>query len=63
MPEIENEVTFTIPVLNCYFATQVNGDKLVISGIELTREQAATLAWLINTKPETTELEVEIKVK
>ena len=63
MPEIENEVTFTIPVLNLYFATQVNGDKLVISNIELTREQASSLAWLINTRPENTELEVNIKVK
>ena len=63
MPEIENEVTFTIPVLNLYFATQVNGDKLVISSIELSREQASSLAWLVNTKPETTELEVNIKVK
>ena len=62
MAEISEEVTFEIPVLNLYFATQVNGDKLVLSDIELTREQASSLAWLVNTKPETTKVEMQIKL-
>jgi hypothetical protein len=61
MPEIEDECIFEVSVVNALFVTQCNGDKLILSGLELTRQQAATLTWLINTKPETTKVEIKIK--
>ena len=62
MPEIENEVIFEVPVTSLYFATQCNGDKLVLSNLELTQQQATSLAWLVNAKPDTTKLEIQIKL-
>ena len=40
------------------FSTQTNGDKIVITGIDLNAEQAAAMAYLVNQpKP----LHIEIK--
>jgi len=59
MAEINEKFKAQIPTSSFYFATQVNGDKIVISGLALTQEQAVSLAWLVNLSPETL-LEVEI---
>ena len=50
MPEIESEVQFGVGVDQAKFTTQTNGDILIISGIDLTQNQAATLAYLVNSK-------------
>ena len=60
MPEIEPEVTFGMVTNNMVLHTQANGDTIVLREIHLAKEQAATLAWLIN-HPDTTPLEVQIK--
>jgi len=60
MPEIENEVTFTTITGNMVLHTMNNGDTLVLNSVHFTKEQAATLAWLIN-HPDGTKLEIQIK--
>jgi len=50
MPEIEGEVRFEIGADQAKFTTQTNGDMLIISGLSLTQKQAATLAYLVNSK-------------
>ncbi len=42
------------------FKTMVNGDSLVMSGLTLSADQAASLAYMINNKRN---LSVEIKTK
>lgn len=60
MPEIEDEVTFTTRPDQARFTTQTNGDVLVLKFGGLTREQAATLAWLVNS-PNTIQFQVKVK--
>ena len=62
MPEIEEEVVFEMLANNMVLHTQANGDTLVLGEIHLTKEQASTLAWLIN-HPDDTPLKVKIKLK
>ncbi|KKK86522.1 hypothetical protein LCGC14_2762390 [marine sediment metagenome] len=50
MPEIESEVIFEVGEDGAKFTTQSNGDIIIITGIHLTKEKAATLAWLVNSK-------------
>ncbi len=59
MPEIEDEVMFILGADQLKFTTATNGDTLVVSGINLTREQAASVAYLVNSQQE---LQVEIKL-
>ena len=49
MPEIEDEVTFTVEIDGAKLTTQTNGDILIINNFRLSREQAASLAWLVNS--------------
>ena len=60
MPEIESELVFRMVTDNIALHTQVNGDTLVLSKIHFAKEEAGTLAWLIN-HPVGTSLEVQIK--
>ena len=60
MAEISEICEFEVPVSALYFATQCDGDKLVLSKLELTQEQAVALTWLINLSPET---ELRIKIE
>ena len=52
-------VEFNIVPEQLIFKTQVDGDRLTISHIEFTAEQAAAMAYLIN---QPAALKVEIKV-
>jgi len=54
-----DNVEFNITPEQLIFKTQVDGDRITISHIELTADQAAAMAYLINS-PEA--LKVEIKV-
>ena len=49
MPEIEDEVTFYIETDGAKLTTKTNGDILIFNDFHLTCEQAATLAWLVNS--------------
>ncbi len=49
MPEIEDEVTFDVEVDGAELKTKTNGDILIINDFHLSREQAASLAWLVNS--------------
>ena len=49
MPEIEDEVTFHIEIDGAKLTTKTNGDILIFNNFHLSREQAATLAWLVNS--------------
>jgi len=62
MAEIEEEVVFFTKADQIKFNTQTNGDKIIMSGFHLTKEQAATMAWLVNTS-DNSELKIKIKVK
>lgn len=53
MPEIDEELTITEPASKFNFHTLTDGDTLILSGLELTKEQAAALAWLVNHSAET----------
>ena len=55
-----NEATFDIGVDCIEFFTRANGDRMRIDNVNLTADNAATLAYLINRK---VILEVEIKEK
>ncbi len=61
MPEIESEVIFEVEEDGAKFTTQTNGDLLIITGIHLTREKAATLAWLVNVRNKKLIFEVKEK--
>jgi len=61
MPEINDETVFNVGPDQAEFTTRTNGDMLLIRGIHLTAEQAASLAWLVNHDTETV-LEITVKV-
>ena len=54
-----DNVEFNITPEQLIFKTQVNGDRITISNIVLTADQAAAMAYLINSP---VALKVEIKV-
>ncbi|HUX35484.1 MAG TPA: hypothetical protein VMV71_00445 [Candidatus Paceibacterota bacterium] len=58
MPEIEDELKFSVGADKVRFVTRTNGDELLIRGIDLTQEQAATLAYLVNS-----EKDIEFEVR
>lgn len=62
MAETEEEVTFHTRADQIQFHTQTNGDKLNMKNLKLTREQATSLTWLINTDG-AAELEWQVKIK
>lgn len=62
MPVISDEVVFDVGADALEFHTKTNGDLVLIRGLHLTTEQAASLAWLVNQGNEAI-LEIEIKVK
>ena len=62
MAEIEEELTLEVKCQNIVLNTQAVTDSLKFSGLTLSPEQAATVAWLIN-HPIDTVLELQLKVK
>ena len=62
MPQIEEEVIFTAHAEKVYLNTNVNGDTLTFAGLHFSKEQAATLSWLIN-HPAKTVLKMEMKLQ
>lgn len=60
MAEIDEEIVFVVKTDGLKFTTQTNGDMLIITGLEFSKEQAASLAWLVNS---TNNLVVEIKLQ
>lgn len=61
MPEIEDEVTFIVKPDAVKFTTLTNaGDVIIISRLNLSQGQAASLSWLVNHNGN---LEFNVKVK
>ena len=61
MPELLfDNVEFDVGLDGMIFSTQTNGDKILISGINLTAEAAAAVAYLSNLHKI---LKVEITIK
>ena len=56
--EVESEVIFTTGEDGVKFTTQTNGDIILITGIRLDKNQAASLAYLVNCKKK---LQFEVK--
>ena len=61
MPEIDEECIFIAKADNVKFTTQTNGDIIIISGLNLTKEQAACFAWLINHTSKNVVFEVKLQ--
>ena len=61
MSEIESEIIFEVGEDGAKFTTQTNGDILIITGLHLTRGEAATLAWLVNVRNKKLLFEVKEK--
>ena len=62
MAEIEEKVKFLTSADQVKLTTTTNGDMLTIKGFHFNQEQAATMAWLINTD-DGGQLEFRVKVK
>ena len=60
MPELEEECIFTAETDKIKFTTQTNGDIIIISGLNMTKDQAGCFAWLVNHEGD---LEFEVKPK
>ena len=62
MAEIDEECVFVAKADSIKFTTQTNGDMIVVSGLNLSKEQAASLAWLINNMSKNVVFEVKLQV-
>ncbi len=62
MATIDEVCVFVTKADSVSFDTSTNGDKLCITNLELNKEQAASLAWLINHEA-TTNLKFRIKLE
>jgi hypothetical protein len=63
MPEINAELNIIVNSEVVHLLTgNANADRIIIEPITLTKEQAATLAWL-NNHPKGTQLELQLKRK
>lgn len=61
MPEINDECTFVTKADNVQFSTKTNGDTIAITGVHFSKEQAASLAWLINNTDKNLVFEVKLQ--
>ena len=61
MVEITETCVFVTKADSVRFDTSTNGDKMCITDLDLSKEQAASLAWLINHEA-TTNLKFRIKL-
>ncbi|KKM82910.1 hypothetical protein LCGC14_1314670 [marine sediment metagenome] len=59
MPEIEDECIFIVQADQTTLSTKTNGDSIQIAGLHLNRQQAAALAYIINSPGD---LKINIKV-
>ena len=62
MAEVDEECVFHTRADQVKFQTQTNGDAIYLKNLKLTRAQATSMAWLVNTDG-TAELEFQVKVK
>jgi hypothetical protein len=62
MAEVDEELTFYTRADQVKYITQTNGDSIHIKRLDMTQEQAASMAWLVNAD-DTAELEFQVKVK
>lgn len=62
MAEIDEELVLDLNCETTRVITSANGDKIIIENLDLTSEQAATMAWLIN-HPVGTMLTLQLQIK
>ncbi len=62
MAQVAETVTFITKEDQIHFSTRTNGDELHILNLKLSRDQATSIAWLVNSD-EQHELEIKIRVK
>ena len=62
MAQVEERVEFYTKADQIKFITKTNGDKVCIDKLELSRDQATSLAWLVNTD-NNVRLRWEVKVE
>lgn len=62
MAEIDEECVFHTTADQVELRTKTNGDKLTITKLQLTQEQATSLAWLVNAD-DSAELQFQVKIK
>lgn len=60
MPQIPETCEFDIEADHIELKTRFNGDHIEISRLSLNKEQAASLAWLVNND---NHLTIEVKIK
>jgi len=60
MAQIPEVVIIDIIADQLSFTTRTNGDIIKINGLNLTQNQAATLAWLLN---QDATLEIRVRIK
>lgn len=63
MAIINEKCEFYTKVDQVELRTNTSEDKIIVSRLNLSQEQAASLSWLINATGTNTELHFEIKVK
>jgi len=61
MSEIDNDCTFDIGPDQIEFHTKTNGDLILIRGFHLEPNQAATLAYFVNSPNITIEIQIKEK--
>jgi hypothetical protein len=62
MAEVDEELTFYTRADQVKYITLTNGDSIHIKNLDMTQDQAASMAWLVNAD-DTAELEFQVKVK
>ena len=62
MAEIIEDCKFETRTDQVRFTTMTNGDRVTMRVLELSQEQATSLAWLINSPPDTV-LKWRVRVK
>lgn len=62
MAQVNEVCVFTTKTDQVKFMTQTNGDELHILRLELSQEQATSMAWLVNSDEEH-ELQFRVRIK
>ena len=62
MAQVAETVTFNTKEDQVQFNTRTNGDELHILNLKLNRNQATSIAWLVNSD-RSHELEIKIRIK
>ncbi len=62
MPEIPENCEFEVGADQIELKTRTNGDSIYLSSLNLTQENATSLAWLVNHQQHDQKLKVEFRL-